>query len=179
MGAPVVGQPGSATAPLPRSPNTRVLPPSNEPGLWSADAPRAARREEPPVVFDFAIPVPDIEPKAIRDYGNLCAAFVDDASRVEAIAKALKRLSERKRECIAIRSYLACIGQLKDHLPRRIPEPQWTQDRQGLARHLQHVERAAVAACAGVDLTSPELAPVHSAIGVVSLHPLAEWLTRR
>ncbi|HLL01078.1 MAG TPA: hypothetical protein VK539_10850 [Myxococcaceae bacterium] len=175
----MVGQPGSATAPLPRSPNTRVLPPSNEPGLWSADAPRAARKAEPPVVFDFAIPVPDIEPKAIRDYGSLCATSVDDASRFEDIAKALNRLSARERACVAIRSYLACIGQLKDHLPRRIPESQRTQDRQGLARHSQHVDRAAVTACAGVDLASPELAPVHSAIGVVSMHTLADWLTRK
>ena len=47
VGAPIVGQPGSFTQPPPRSPNTRVLPPSNEPGLWSADTPKAALTPAP------------------------------------------------------------------------------------------------------------------------------------
>lgn len=47
VGAPVVGQPGSFTQPPPRSPNTRVLPPSNEPGLWSADTPQAESTSAP------------------------------------------------------------------------------------------------------------------------------------
>jgi hypothetical protein len=60
VGAPVVGQPGLVTQPPPRSPNTRVLPPSNEPGLWSADTPKAALTPAPegsPVGPDWLPPV--------------------------------------------------------------------------------------------------------------------------
>ncbi len=42
-----MGQPGSFTRQPPRSSNTRVLPPSNEPGLWSADTPKAALTPAP------------------------------------------------------------------------------------------------------------------------------------
>ena len=46
-GLPTRGQPGQARPqPLPRSPHTRVLPPTRESGLWAGDAPRAAQEPE-------------------------------------------------------------------------------------------------------------------------------------
>ena len=46
-GLPTHGQPGQVRPqPLPRSPHTRVLPPTREPGLWAGDAPRASQEPE-------------------------------------------------------------------------------------------------------------------------------------
>ncbi|EPX56328.1 hypothetical protein D187_007670 [Cystobacter fuscus DSM 2262] len=40
----MVGQPGEQVPPIARSPNTRVLPPTKEPGLWAADETKAVKR---------------------------------------------------------------------------------------------------------------------------------------
>ncbi len=46
-GLPTRGQPGQVRPqPLPRSPHTRELPPTREPGLWAGDAPRASQEPE-------------------------------------------------------------------------------------------------------------------------------------
>ncbi len=46
-GLPTHGQPGQVRPqPLPRSPHTRVLPPTPEPGLWAGDTPRASQELE-------------------------------------------------------------------------------------------------------------------------------------
>lgn len=54
VGAPALGQPGQQVAPTARSPNTRVLPPTDEPGVWAADEPSAVRKAP-------AMPQPDTD----------------------------------------------------------------------------------------------------------------------
>lgn len=175
VGAPVVGQPGTVVAPLPRSPNVRPLPPSSEMGLWSADGPRAARKSEPPVVFDFTMPVPDIESAVIRGYSQLCAASVDDTTRFQVIDEAIKRLSKHEQECLAIRAYKSCIHTLKDWLATQ-PEPKRTQHAGGLTKHWQHVGRVSGTRCNDVDFMSPDMLSLQSSIAVVSSSTLSAWL---
>ena len=113
LGAPVVGQPGAAARPLPRSPNTRLLPPSSEPGLWSADRPKeVAGPYTIPSVLGFTPPAVEKEEALVAMYAGSCAQLVNDTTRFPSVSRALVRASEREVMCIGARAYFGCLGDL-------------------------------------------------------------------
>lgn len=98
---------------VPRSPNRRVLPPpGKEPGLWSADRPKAsAAAPEPAVIFGETIPLDDPEIKASQPVQGCVAAlggaFVNDHERVNAV---VRWLNQEQRRCAALRAFAWCLG---------------------------------------------------------------------
>lgn len=113
VGAPVMGQPGSFSEPLPRSPNSRVLPPSTEPGLWSSDRPRATRQEYVlPPVFGFTPPAVEPEEALVALYANGCASMVGRTARFPSVAKALAQGSAGDVACVGARTYFGCLVSL-------------------------------------------------------------------
>jgi hypothetical protein len=108
-----MGQPGSFSEPLPRSPNARVLPPSNESGLWSADRPRAALTPEGlPEVFGVAMPTLEDDnniPDSVLMHEAMCAHTLDGTLKFDRVRKALDRLSDAQHECFALQAYSRCL----------------------------------------------------------------------
>ena len=101
-GAPVVGQPGSHSEALPRSPHQRQLPPSLEPGLWAGDEPRASRKREPapPELFRVRLPRVPVSGNQVEEEGpaRACVAVWNQAlpgtgldAKVNALRPAEKR----------------------------------------------------------------------------------------
>lgn len=107
-GAPVVGQPGQqAPPPLPRSPNTRVLPPTAEPGLWAADELRAAKRptQATPGVDELLRPQPSPGTPELAS----CRERVRQASRDSGLEDVRRSLPGVNRECLTARLLLECF----------------------------------------------------------------------
>jgi hypothetical protein len=86
-----------------------VLPPSNEPGLWSADSPRAATEYAVPDVFGFTPPNVTPEEAIAAVYADSCAQRVDDTARFPSVAKALARLSKHEAACTGARAFYSCL----------------------------------------------------------------------
>lgn len=120
-GAPVVGQPGSFTPPPPRSPNNRVLPPSNEPGLWSADRPRASSSGEKaaaPILYGIELPVPEETGPVARFHAAMCARSLEDATREAGKVRLIEGLSLQQKTCLALQLQDACLLTVRGALPQ-------------------------------------------------------------
>ena len=107
-GAPVVGDPGQqAPPPLPRSPNTRVLPPTAEPGLWAADELRAVKRPGPasPDVDELLRPEPSPGTPGLAS----CRERVRRAARDSGLEEVRRSLPGVNRECLTARLLLTCF----------------------------------------------------------------------
>lgn len=119
VGAPVMGQPGSYREPLPRSLNSRVLPPTKEPGLWSADRPRAsAPAAEAPVLYGMEMPVPDEVGAAARFHAAMCARSLEDATRTARKARLVEGLSRQQKACLALQLQGLCLLTVRGALPQ-------------------------------------------------------------
>jgi len=119
VGAPVMGQPGSYREPLPRSPNSRVLPPSNEPGLWSADSPRASNSETAaPILYGIELPVPEEAGPEARFHAEMCARSIDDATRASGKARLVEGLSRQQKACLALQLQDVCLLTVRGALPQ-------------------------------------------------------------
>jgi hypothetical protein len=145
VGAPVVGQPGSFTQPPPRSPNTRVLPPSNEPGLWSADRPRASSADETaaaPILYGIGLPVPEEAGPAARFHAAMCARSLADATQGAGKARLVEGLSRQQKACLALQLQVLCLVTVRSELP--------TAQREALNVLVDATSRAETEACMGV-----------------------------
>jgi hypothetical protein len=114
VGAPVVGQPGAQRAPLPRSPNTRQLPPSTEPGLWAADSPRAAGQFgfAPVRLLGVDLPTPLFVPEEQLAV-TVCAGTVELWLQHAKLKAAAEKLSRPERECAAHALLVLCLTEME------------------------------------------------------------------
>ncbi|ATB44314.1 hypothetical protein CYFUS_009801 [Cystobacter fuscus] len=106
-GAPVVGQPGDQAAPVARSPNTRVLPPTPEPGLWAADELGAVKRPTAPQpdVDELLLARPSPGAPALP----ICRQRVLRASKASGSEETRHNLPRTSRECLTARLLLHCF----------------------------------------------------------------------
>lgn len=106
-GLTTIGPPGREVS-APRSPNTRVLPTTAEPGVWASDgAGKPDRGVVQPELLGVPLPVgpggPDVRAKTNRCAGDMAAAL----QRLYALEKALA-LPEAVRRCLAAQLFRAC-----------------------------------------------------------------------
>ena len=164
-GAPVVGQPGEQVAPVARSPNTRVLPPTGEPGLWAADEPRAAKRPglAPPDVDELLRPQPSPGTPELTS----CRGRVRRASRDSGLEEVRRSLPGVTRECLTARLLLECFfrerlefSQVLEKTPRT---PEVVREVERLRAEGERVIRWEESACDGF-LTLPFLEELRATI---------------
>ncbi len=173
----MVGQPGSYREPLPRSPSARVLPPSNEPGLWSADRPRAAREYVLPAVLGFNPPAVHEKEAAAAGPADLCAQWVGDTVRFPSVAKALDRFSREEVACTGARAYFSCMVSAWQEAQRR-------KDAEGkeLAKALLLYQHRAMGdvrwACRGMDLQRRDLSALFNTVETAWQNSKRTWLSR-
>jgi hypothetical protein len=109
-GAPVVGQPGDQAAPVARSPNTRVLPPTGEPGLWAADEDAKAVKKP------STVPQPEIDellmatPSPGAPEAKSCRQRLLRASLTSGHEVTRRNLPPTPRACINARLLVHCIN---------------------------------------------------------------------
>lgn len=160
VGAPVVGQPGSHSEALPRSPHQRLLPPSVEPGLWAGDQPRASRKQEPvpPELFGVLLPgLPVSEDKVEAGFAYTCVGFWGRALPGTGLAEKVKALSPQDKRCMVAQMNHACV--------RIIEQMDENESADGVVtlivrRHLAALRRSAnefvQKECGGARLTSSQ-----------------------
>lgn len=114
-GLPGERVPGASGASVPRSPNKRLLPRTDEPGLWAADKARAMDpREKPPDtpgLLGFVLPFPlAAETDRERELTRWCAYKMGNAIKETDRAGDVWRLPSDTRRCIAARLYEHCAN---------------------------------------------------------------------
>jgi hypothetical protein len=111
------GQPGHLRPQaLPRSPHKRVLPPSTESGVWSAEVPRAGTDNDDPTVSLLGIPFPrepEVSGFAEMQYAQCAEKIHLAADAAGGTARAL-RLQPAEHICLAHLLMMQCIGTLAD-----------------------------------------------------------------
>ncbi|ATB39350.1 hypothetical protein CYFUS_004794 [Cystobacter fuscus] len=108
-GAPMVGQPGEQSAPIDRSPNTRVLPPTRELGLWAADEPKAVKKPvpaSPPDIDELLAARPSPGAPELLS----CRQRVLRASKSSGQEETRHNLPRTPRECVTARLLLHCAN---------------------------------------------------------------------
>ncbi len=108
-GAPRVGQPGERSAPMERSPNTRVLPPTREPGIWAADEPKAVKKPvpaSPPDIDELLAARPSPGAPELLS----CRQRVLRASKSSGQEETRRNLPRTPRECLTARLLLHCAN---------------------------------------------------------------------
>lgn len=117
-----LGQPGylSPEQDVPRSPHTRYLPPTKEPGLWAGDGPKAVHEPASVEVLGITIPLPsfDEDPSlnylsAIECTDRLETAVMDTKS-LDVLAR---KLIPRERYCASALAFSRCMADLRATLP--------------------------------------------------------------
>lgn len=113
VGAPVVGQPGTPAG-YPRGTDARVLPPTREPGVWSAGEPRAVMDEdvpEDPILLGVRLPFSP-EAKTAREKAPTreCAYLMGLAVTMRRQSDLVSYLTEENQKCLAAQLYLACAA---------------------------------------------------------------------
>jgi hypothetical protein len=101
------GQPGYVGDPerLPRSPYTRVLPPTREPGLWAADPPRASLPEGNGQIL--GVEPPFTEPAELA-VAKACAVDAYVAAEALQLRQRLESMRPEARACAAARAWWLC-----------------------------------------------------------------------
>jgi hypothetical protein len=102
--------PGQPNPTVPRGTDTRVLPPTREPGLWAGDAPVASSAPEKPVCWDMSPDLPDalLADRAGGSIAHLCAAGLDNFGRRSSFWGAIQKLSPEARRCLMVRLFGQC-----------------------------------------------------------------------
>ena len=165
-GGPVVGQPGQQVSPpLPRSPNTRVLPPTAEPGLWAADELRAAKRPSPvaPDVDELLRPQPGPGTPELAS----CRERVRRASRDSGLEEVRRSLPGVNRECLTARLLQECWWrehvEFTQRLERTPRTPEVARELKRQAEEGERVLRWAERVCEGF-LSLPALEALHATV---------------
>jgi len=172
-----MGQPGSYREPLPRSPNARVLPPSKEPGLWSADRPKGVRQREPDELF--TIFGHEMFLKDTKDFGTIvsaetCAQSIDDTARFPNVRRLLDPLTDKELECLAFRLYGACLQSMEE----RAESNRDTAIAKALREQREHHERQALKECGSVDLESTNVNAAHRGVMTAWENTYQSWLRK-
>jgi hypothetical protein len=108
-GAPMVGQPGDHAAPIARSPNTRLLPPTGEPGIWAADEAKAVKRPSTapqPESDELLMAIPSPGAPAAKS----CRQRLLRASRASGHEVTRHNLPPTPRACINARLLVHCVN---------------------------------------------------------------------
>jgi hypothetical protein len=116
----VVGQPGQRPKEYPRSPHGRILPPSNEPGLWAAEPPAASRSwtTGPPELFGVTLPfIPNAATAEDERPTRVCAQTMGALLAKAEPQAELAALPPQARRCLAARLYLKCAEELLGLFP--------------------------------------------------------------
>lgn len=160
VGAGVPGErvPGPvvpAAPAVPRSPNKRVLPRTDEPGVWAADGARGVFVGAEPELFGVNIPFPeDATTEAARDLTRGCIKEMNDAAAASSTRRTISDLPSDVRRCMAMIAYAHCAA------TRFAVAEQLAKDLVGYnaaySRHLKSMETHArgltAMACSGVRL---------------------------
>lgn len=142
-GAPMLGQPGVTAPGVPRSPHNRVLPPTKEPGLWAADAPRASGTDDAPTLYGIVLPFPEgatsDEDRAIT---RACARdLVDVSEGLNFNILVPQNFRPAGVQCLAARLYLACATRMEETYKRE--RDAFVRMDKGLERRLAATKRRA------------------------------------
>jgi hypothetical protein len=158
VGAPLVGQPGTAAGAVPRSPHSRALPPSREPGLWAGDEPRAsARAAEPGVrLGPVLLPFPDdADTGRAQGPATACATALDRALVRTKHRIRYLNLKPDAQKCVAMLLYARCAASLKEGAEkmRATGAKKWTDEDMAFFRATDWKAQAERnAACGGIKL---------------------------
>lgn len=149
--------------PVERSPNRRILPPSDKPGFWAADPVKAFKADDPPDDGDD----PGEEPVGDGPTAtNECREDIRRATEIAHVADRLKRLPDPQRECVLARLLLVCSNaELKPLV--RFPEHvsrigRWVHN--DVPAINVRAGRHARAACRGVSLSLEALTVYNGAV---------------
>jgi hypothetical protein len=133
-----------------------VLPPSNEPGLWGADTPRASHEYVLPPVLGFTPPTVVAEEAIMELYAQGCAGVVGDTVRFPSVAKALGRVSAREASCTGAKAFYGCL--MRPWLEANGKKDVASKAKaKALGRYLQRLLQAMDAECKGLDPARPDL----------------------
>jgi hypothetical protein len=97
-----------------------VLPPSKEPGLWSADRPRASNSDETaaaPILYGIELPVPEEAGTVARFHAAMCARSLEDATQEAGKARLVEGLSRKEKACLALQLQVLCLATVRSQLP--------------------------------------------------------------
>jgi hypothetical protein len=157
---------------VPRSPNTRVLPPSTEPGLWSADRPRAALEYQLPSVLGFDPPSLRQDEAAATPYADICAQVVGDTARFLSVERALSRVSNAEVTCIGAHAYLSCLVTLYTNATKDADVKDLTL---ALYRYQKRLDPEMEKVCKGVDRRRSDLAALLRSVETAWKNSLQTW----
>jgi hypothetical protein len=144
--------------PVPRSPNKRTLPPTEEPGFWAADgAPTAALTE--PKIYGITIPFPPLATPADKALVNLCAEQVNEVSETGKVAEFVTtNYPEDVRRCLALSAFSHCATNMRAGL-EMAKGYGWLKGMQGVRlakRMANHAKRIADLGCKDVVLSDEQ-----------------------
>lgn len=144
-----------------------MLPPSKEPGLWSADGPRAARGgNERPALLGVEVPIPEDARHITRFHAAMCAASLQEVADSETISKVVARLSEDEKRCLALRMQHTCVDLvLKTTRQAPADEPHRVAELAGLRALLTATMKAVSGACLGIAYGRGDMLRAHAATG--------------
>lgn len=151
-GLPMPGQPGQKPS-VQRSPNTRVLPASNEPGLWAADgAPRAAAHDgsSDNRLFGVDYPLPAKPTEAEVTAAGQCTSELSSTLKTNPRTEGyIDGLPEDVRRCLAAMGVAQCAEELYKGMERgSLRHPKLTSD--DLKEALKHAKNVEKGYCSGV-----------------------------
>lgn len=173
MDAPImVGQPGFAGEPeeVPRGKDRRVLPPTQEPGIWASDGDetRAAMRDRadrsPVYVAGVKVQLPgDRSTAAVRS----CADIVDRALTESEVGAVLTGWDGAVQRCEVLRMVENCLA-------RRSSNKATTAVRNEAEASQRLVAKARATACEGISRT-PEQNRVRATVIALLRRELGNW----
>ncbi len=110
----MVGQPGTFEQPeeLPRSPYTRELPATPEPGLWAAEAPRGSMGIPDARLLGVALPFIQDGERTERTTTLTCAERWRAAIQRAELEDKLAAMREKPRRCMAAMMFRYCWGDM-------------------------------------------------------------------
>lgn len=131
-------------APVPRSPNKRVLPATGEAGVWAADGDPALSSASKPLftllpLFGVSLSY-SLEYPRVDWFINQCVAGMRDATKKTGQEDVINALPPPVRECFAARAVAFCM----DAARNEFIESKWSYDR-SLPNYFMHAANGAVA----------------------------------
>lgn len=119
-GLPMPSFPGPGVRNIPRSPHKRVLPPSKEPGLWSADRPKASIIAPAPTLLGTTLPVPDAAKTPYISHSlSGCIEAAGELVGAPVFFTRIDALREDERKCFAGLLYSRCASGLPEFVKAR------------------------------------------------------------
>lgn len=136
-GLPGERVPGQQAQPVPTSPNKRILPASNEPGLWAADgAPRASDGDghtHPLFGLFYPHPPGDVtgEVSAMMDR---CAESMLAAAQKAGVLAAIEALPKPVKFCMSARAFAHCADATWDEIGREMLDDDRRHELAGMSK---------------------------------------------